>query len=121
MISSISSFENISVVSEPNISFWIAASVAGAIHNGTKTRLADGTSKFFINGKATLASHPTRYPTWLKKIKLAFCNPYGGVKTILKEFFPFVMYFSQNFVVQCCTLLSLWVEKIGFSFSLRIF
>ena len=31
---------------------------------------------------------PTRYPTWLKKIQLAFCNPYGSVKTILKESFP---------------------------------
>ena len=31
---------------------------------------------------------PTRYPTWLKKIQLAFCNPYGSGKTILKESFP---------------------------------
>ena len=34
---------------------------------------------------------PTRYPTSLKKIQLAFCNPYGGVKTISKESFPYVM------------------------------
>ena len=34
---------------------------------------------------------PTRYPTWLKKIQLAFCNPYGGVKTISKESFPYVV------------------------------
>ena len=33
---------------------------------------------------------PTRHPTWLKKIQLAFCNPYGGVKTISKESFPYV-------------------------------
>ena len=32
----------------------------------------------------------TRYPTWLKNIQLAFCKPYGGVKTILKESFPYV-------------------------------
>ena len=25
---------------------------------------------------------PTRYPSWLKKIQLAFCSTYGGVKTI---------------------------------------
>ena len=33
---------------------------------------------------------PTRYLTWLKKIQLAFCNPYDGVKTISKESFPYV-------------------------------
>ena len=33
---------------------------------------------------------PTRYPTWLKKIQLAFCNPYDVVITILKEYFPYV-------------------------------
>ena len=32
----------------------------------------------------------SRYPTWLKKIQLAFCNPYGGAKTISKESFPYV-------------------------------
>ena len=26
----------------------------------------------------------TRYTAWLKKIQLAFSNPYGGVKTISK-------------------------------------
>ena len=44
MISSISSFGNISVV------FWIAASVAKAVAvnpNGTKTFLANGVSRFF--------------------------------------------------------------------------
>ena len=32
----------------------------------------------------------TRYSNWLKKIQLAFCNPYGGVKTTSKESFPYV-------------------------------
>ena len=30
---------------------------------------------------------PGRCPTWLKKIQLEFCNPYGGVKTISKNLF----------------------------------
>ena len=33
---------------------------------------------------------PTRYPTWLKKIQLAFFKLYGGVKTISKESFSYV-------------------------------
>ena len=33
----------------------------------------------------------TRYPARLKKIQLAFCNPYGGVKTISKESFSNVI------------------------------
>ena len=33
---------------------------------------------------------PGRYPTWLKNIKLAFCNSHDGVKTISKESFPYV-------------------------------
>ena len=30
--------------------------------------------------------------------RFAFCNPYGGVKTISKEYFPYVTQFSKNFV-----------------------
>ena len=45
---------------------------------------------------------PTRYPTWLKKIQLAFCKPYGGVKTISNESFSYVMQFSQKFVGHLC-------------------
>ena len=50
---------------------------------------------------------PTRYPTWNKKIQLAFCNPHGGVKTISKEFRG--------------TMVSFWAEKVVFSLSLQIF
>ena len=32
---------------------------------------------------------PTRYPTWLEKIQLAFCNG-GGVKTTSKDYFPHI-------------------------------
>ena len=54
MISSISSFGNTSVVPESEIFFWIATSVAEAAPvnpTGTKTLLANGVSRFFINGK----------------------------------------------------------------------
>ena len=34
----------------PSIFLWIAASAAAVIANGTKTRLANGLSKFFIKG-----------------------------------------------------------------------
>ena len=33
---------------------------------------------------------PTRYPTSFKKIQLAFCKRYGGVKTVSKESFPYI-------------------------------
>ena len=54
MISSISSFENTSVVPDPKVFSWIAASVADAAAvnpNGNKTLLANGVSTSFINGK----------------------------------------------------------------------
>ena len=45
---------------------------------------------------------PTRYPIWLKKIQLSFCNPYGDVKTISKESSPYITWFSENFVRHWC-------------------
>ena len=60
----------------------------------------------------------TRYPTSLKKIQLAFCNPYSGVKTISRESFPHMRLFSENFVGHWCP--SGW-KRLFFSLSLRIF
>ena len=64
MISFISLLEFINVVlSNPNISYWIAASVAdgtAANPNGIKTLLANGLSTFFIKGNPVFSNGPKR-------------------------------------------------------------
>ena len=62
------------------------------------------------SGQLTL-SHP--YPTWLKKIQLAFCNPYGGAKTLSKETFPYVTYSTR---ISCKTGVPLGEKGCFFSF-----
>ena len=50
---------------DPNIFFWIAATVADAaiVHpNGIRTLLANGVSLFFINGKSTFINGPRSIP-----------------------------------------------------------
>ena len=52
MISSISLFEIITVVPDPKIFFWIAASIAGAVTvdcDGTRTTLTSGLSTLKAN------------------------------------------------------------------------
>ena len=43
-----------------------------------------------INSLMLNSFTPTRYPTWSKKIQLAFCNTYGGIKRNSEKSFPYV-------------------------------
>ena len=65
-ISSISSLEIIKVINpDPNIFWWIAASVADAIAvypNGIKTLLANGLSTFPIKGNPVFSNGPKSLP-----------------------------------------------------------